>query len=159
MILVLLRNLPMVTPDTFTLWLKEQSLPIGLLVLGSLLAFLVVRISARRRHEKLMRERDGINEASFTAHLERYGFDPQITSTTYRYLQQVQRVPFPILPGDALDEDLGLDSEDVQQTVHELTETLGREPNPGLRSTPMVTVEDLVRLLQASPRKIRSMAA
>ena len=149
----------MVTPDTPLLWLKEQSFPIALILLGILVAFLVVRISARRRHDKLLRERDGINEGSFTTHLERYGFDPQITSTTYRYLQQVQRVQFPILPGDALDEDLGLDSEDIQQTVRELTETLGREPNPGLRSTPMVTVEDLVRLLQASPRKVRSLAA
>ena len=74
-------------------------------------------------------------------------------------MQEVQRVPFPILPGDALDEDLGLDSEDIQQTVLQLTDRLHREPNLGLRSTPMLTVEDLVRLLQASPRKARSTTA
>ncbi len=149
----------MTTPNTLTLWLKEQSLPVGLILLGILVALLIVRLSARRRHDKLLREREGITEATFTAHLQRYGFDPQIASTTYRYLQDVQRVPFPILPADALDEDLGLDSDDIHQSMHDLTGTLGREPNPGIRSTPLVTVEDLVRLLQASPRKTRSAAA
>ena len=149
----------MATPDTFSIWFREQSLPIGLILIAILVAFLILRYSARRRQESLLRERDGITEQTFTSHLSRYGFDASITSTTYRYLQEVQRVQFPILPGDALDEDLGLDSEDIQQTVLELTEALKREPNPGLRSTPVVTVEDLVRLLQASPRKTRSAAA
>jgi hypothetical protein len=149
----------MATPDTLTLWLKEQALPIGLIALGILLAVLLLRVSARRRYSALMRERDGVTEQTFTAHLERYGFDRQITATTYRYLQETQRVQFPILPSDALDEDLGLDSEDIQQSVRDLTHKLHREPNLGLRSTPLTTVEDLVRLLQASPRKTRPAAA
>jgi hypothetical protein len=149
----------MSTPDTFPLWIKEQVLPVAIIVLGVLLAFLVLRISARRRRNALVREREGVTEKTFTAHLERYGFDPQITATTYRYLQDVQRVDFPILPGDALDEDLGLDSDDISQAVSELSFKLNREANLGLRSTPMVTVEDLVRLLQASPRKIHPAAA
>jgi len=72
----------------------------------------------------------------------------------YRYLQERQRVNFPILPGDQLDEDLGLDSEDITQTVREMTANLGRQFNPGLLHKPLVTVEDLVRMLQASPRHI-----
>ncbi len=148
----------MVTPDSLSAWLRDQSLPLVLILLGIFLAVLVLRVSARRRREKLVKERDGISEQTFTSHMERYGFDRQITSTTYRYLQEVQLVDFPILPGDALDEDLGLDSEDIQQAVYELTQALGREPNLGVRSTPLVTVEDLVRLLQASPRKTRRAA-
>ena len=149
----------MATPDTLSTWLKAQSIPIALIVLGVLVVILILRVSARRRQDALLREREGVSEQTFTAHLQRYGFDPSITSTTYKYLQEVQRVQFPILPGDALDEDLGMDSDDIQQTVRELTHALKRDPNPGLRSTPMVTVEDLVRLLQASPRKMRSAAA
>jgi len=36
---------------------------------------------------------------------------------------------------------------------------LGREFNPGLLHTPLVSVEDLVRLLQASPRRAQTVAA
>jgi len=146
-------------PDSLPLWIKEQVLPVGIIVLGVLAAFLILRISARRRRNALVREREGVTEQTFTAHLERYGFDPFISSTAYRYLQQVQRVEFPILPGDALDEDLGLDSDDIQQSIRDLTARLNREPNFGIRSSPIATVEDLVRLLQASPRKGHSAAA
>ena len=149
----------MVTPDTLTIWLKEQAWPIGIIVACVLLAFLVLKISASRRHRVLAREREGINEATFATHLERYGFDPIIAAATYRYLQEVQLVKFPILPGDQLDEDLGLDSEDINQTVREMTSALGRQFNPGLLHKPLVTVEDLVRMLQASPRRAAVSAA
>ena len=144
----------MVTPDTLTIWLREQAWPIGIFVGLALLAFLVLKISASRRHQALSREREGVTESTFATHLERYGFDPIIAAATYRYLQEVQLVKFPILPGDQLDEDLGLDSEDINQTVREMTNALGRQFNPGLLHKPLVTVEDLVRMLQASPRRV-----
>jgi len=149
----------MVTPDTLTIWLKEQAVPIAIILGLVLLAFLVLKISASRRHESLAREREGISESTFAAHLQRYGFDPAIAAATYRYLQEVQLVKFPILPGDQLDEDLGLDPEDISQTVREMTNTLGRQFNPGLLHKPLVTVEDLVRMLQASPRRVTQSAA
>jgi len=149
----------MVTPDNLTIWLKEQALPIGIIIGLVLLTFLVLKISASRRHEALARERDGVTESTFATHLERYGFDPVIAAATYRYLQEVQLVKFPILPGDLLDEDLGLDSEDINQTVREMTHALGRQYNPGLLHKPLVTVEDLVRMLQASPRRVKQSAA
>jgi hypothetical protein len=142
------------TPDTLTIWLKQQAVPIGIILGLVLLAFLVLKISASRRHKALARERGGVTEATFAEHLQRYGFDPIIAAATYRYLQEVQRVQFPILPGDQLDEDLGLDSEDINQTVREMTHALGRQFNPGLLHKPLVTVEDLVRMLQASPRRV-----
>jgi hypothetical protein len=149
----------MATPDTITLWLREQAWPLVIVAACVALAFLVLKISADRRRKALSREREGVTEQTFAAHLEQYGFDPVIASSTYRYLQDVQRVRFPILPGDALDEDLGLDSDDIKQTIRELTPALGREYNPGLLHKPLVTVEDLVRLLQASPRQKQSSAA
>jgi len=140
------------TPDSLTVWLKDQSWPIAVILGLIVLTFLVLKFSAARRHKALASQREGVSEDSFVAHLQKYGFDPKITGAAYRYLQEVQRVKFPILPGDALDEDLGLDTEDIDQTISELTEALGRDRSPGLRHTPIVTVEDLVRLLQASPR-------
>lgn len=142
----------MVTPDTLSLWVKEQAWPILGVVVFFLLAYFLLKVSADRRRQTLARQREGITEQTFTAHLERYGFDAVIASSTYRYLQEVQKIQFPVLPADKLDEDLGLDSEDVDQTVRELSVALGREQTPGLRYAPLVTVEDLVRLLQASPR-------
>ena len=142
----------MITPDTLSIWIKEQAWPIAIVLICAGLAFALLKYSAKRRVEKLLKEREGVTEQTFTEHLERYGFDAVITSATYRYLQEVQLVQFPIVPGDALDEDLGMDSEDVDQTVRELSVALHREQTPGLRYAPLVTVEDLVRLLQASPR-------
>jgi acyl carrier protein len=149
----------MATPDNLTIWLRQQAIPIGILVALVLLAFLVLKISASRRHRALAREREGINESTFAAHLQQYGFDPVIAASTYRYLQEVQLVKFPILPGDQLDEDLGLDSEDINQTVREMTRALGRQFNPGLLHKPLATVEDLVRMLQASPRRVAESVA
>lgn len=143
----------MFTPDTLTLWLQEQAWPLVIIAGCVVLAFVVLKISAQRRHEALARERQGVTEETFAAHLEKFGFDPTIAAATYRYLQEVQLVQFPILPKDHLDEDLGLDSDDIKQTVREMIPALGREFNPGLLHKPLITVEDLIRLLQASPRK------
>jgi hypothetical protein len=149
----------MVTPDTLCLWLKEQAVPVGIILLLVGAAFLILKVSAIRRRAILSRERSGINEQVFVRHLARYNFDPVITGSTYRYFQEVQRVQFPILPSDALDEDLGLDSDDLDQTLRDLLRSLRREEVPGLRYDPILTVEDLVRHLQASPRKNQRAAA
>ena len=146
----------MVIPVDLGTWLKEQAWIIAIIVGCVVLAFIILKVSARRRHEALTREREGVTESSFAAHLEQYGFDPVIAASTYRYLQDVQLVQFPILPSDLLDEDLGLDSEDIHQTVREMLPALSREFNPGILHKPLQTVEDLIRLLQASPRLANS---
>ncbi len=140
------------TPADLSIWLKEQTWPIVFSLVCFGLVYVLLKVSARRRLHRLARQRDGVTENTFATHLERYGFDALITRSTYRYLREVQLVQFPIMPGDKLDEDLGLDSVDVDQTVRELSHALHREYTPGLRYAPLVTVEDLVRLLQASPR-------
>jgi hypothetical protein len=147
------------TPDSLTVWLKDQAWPIAIIVGLAIFTFVALKFAARKRQRALTQQREGVNEASFVSHLQKYGFDPMIAGSTYRYLQEVQLVKFPILPGDALDEDLGLDTEDIEQSIAELTEALKRDRSPGLRHTPIVSVEDLVRLLQASPRRANSVAA
>ncbi len=146
-------------PDSLSIWLKELSIPLGLLIVLGLVAYLIVKISASRRRRVLSRQRADVTEQTFVQDLAQFNFDPLITGTTYRYLQEVQGVRFPIVASDALDEDLGLDHDDLEQTINDLLNSLKREHQPGLRYDPVITVEDLVRHLQASPRKDRQAAA
>ena len=120
------------------------------------LCAVLLRVSAWARETAIRRKRRGVTQQTFTAQLEQYGFDPVITSATFRYLREVQLVPFPVLPGDDLDKDLGLSPEEIEQTVRDLSIGLRRRYSPGLQPLPLVTVEDLIRLLQASPRVVRS---
>ena len=148
----------MQTPSTISVWLSEQAMPLALIVL--LLAFVmtVLYLSARNRRNKMNEERSGVNEDTFVSFLAAYGFDTYIARTTYRYLQEKQRVSFPIQAADMLDEDLGLDSEDIKESVLDLISLNNRMYQPGIYHSPLVTVEDLVRFIQASPR-VTEMAA
>jgi hypothetical protein len=142
----------MQTPDTTSIWLSEQAMPFALIVL--LLAFVmtVLYLSARNRRTKMNEERSGVNEDTFVSFLSTYGFDANIARSTYRYLQEKQRVSFPIQAADLLDEDLGLDSEDIRESMLDLLSINQRLHQPGVYLSPLVTVEDLVRFVQASPR-------
>ena len=133
-------------------WLGHHAWPLWLLLALIVACMVLLRLSAWLRERKLRRMRAGVTQETFTAQLEQYGFDPVITGSTFRYLREVQLVPFPVLPGDDLEKDLGLEPEDVDQAVRDLTTALRREHSPALQPTPLVTVEDLIRLLQASPR-------
>jgi hypothetical protein len=141
------------------MWLKEQVWPIVILIALVAVVLIVLKLSASYRNAVLSRERRGVTEQTFVEHLAQYNFDPVIAGTTFRYLQEVRQIKFPILPSDALDEDLGLDPDDVDQAIHDLLRLLHREEVPGLRQGPVLTVEGLVRHLQASPRRKHSAAA
>src|SRR5206468_8501013 len=130
---------------TFSMFLKQQAWPLGIVIFLLISAWLLLKVSATSRRARLRRERSHITEDTFVEHLVQYGFDGLITRTTYRYLQDVQNVDFPILWSDALDEDLGLDSEDVDQTVRDLLVALKRTEAPGVSHAPVITVENLVR--------------
>lgn len=137
-------------------WLGHHAWPLWLLLTVIVGCILLLRLSAWVHERSIRRKRRGITQETFTAQLEQYGFDPVITSATFRYLREVQLVPFPVLPGDDLDKDLGLSPEEIDQSVRDLSIGLRREYSPGLQPVPLVTVEDLIRLLQASPRVIRT---
>ena len=113
----------------------------------------MVYLSAKSRRSSLVRDRSGRTEETFAEYLAGYGFDPEISRVTYRYLQRVQKVAFPIEPSDDLDRNLGLDGEEIEQTVRDLLAETGRSYLPGLLDSPLVTVVDLVRHIQASPRR------
>jgi hypothetical protein len=142
----------MQTPSTPLIWLSEQAIPLVIIV--ALLAFVLIVLytSARARRARMNEARSGANEDTFVNSLLIYGFDPVIARTTFRYLQEKQRVSFPIEATDQLDEDLGLGLSDVDESLHDILRLTERVYQPGLNHSPLVTVEDLVRLVQASPR-------
>lgn len=135
-------------------WLGEQIVPVFLIGFAILMGFGMVYLSALNRRNSLARSRAGKTEDTFVEYLAKYGFDESIARSTYRYLQEKHRVSFPIEPMDDLDRDLGLDGEDVKTTLRDLLEQNGREYLPGILDSPLVRVVDLVRYIQASPRRL-----
>jgi hypothetical protein len=148
----------MQTPSTVSIWLSEQALPLAIIVVLVALVMIVLSVSARNRRVRLNQSRAGTNEDTFVESLVVYGFDPQISRTVYTYLQDKQNVHFPIESTDLLDEDLGLDLVDLDETVRDVLQLTRRQYQPGLRHAPLVTVEDLVRFIQASPRLVERAA-
>jgi hypothetical protein len=143
----------MPTLSTAQQWLGDQIVPVLFIGFAILMGIAMVYFSAKSRRASLVRDRSGITAETFADLLSAYGFDPEIARRTYTYLQQAQRVAFPMEPQDDLDRDLGMDGEDVQRTIRELLDETGREYLPGLLDWPLVTVVDLVRYVQASPRR------
>jgi len=139
-------------PSTVSIWLSEQAMPLALIAASMISILAVLSYSASRRVARLRVTRSGLNEDTFIESLLPYNFDPQICRTVYRYLQGAQNIRFPIEAGDHLDEDLGLGLIDLDETIRETFERSNRRFQPGLRHRPLITVEDLVRLIQASPR-------
>ncbi len=144
----------MTTLLTIQQWLGEQIVPVFFVGFAILMGFAMVYLSAKNRRASLVRDRSGRTEETFADYLAAYGFDPEIARTTYRYLQEHQKVSFPIEPADDLDRDLGLDGEELEQAVRDLLAETGRQYLPGLLESPLVTVIDLVRHIQASPRRV-----
>ena len=139
-------------PNTLSIWLSEQFWPLVTIAVVLALVLFSLYVSARSRRVRMNESRSGINEDTFVTGLEVDGFDRAIARTTYRYLQEKQNVSFPIHSDDLLDEDLGLDNADVQESMLDLLAATGRLFQPGLQHMPIITVEDLVRFVQASPR-------
>jgi hypothetical protein len=148
----------MQTPSTVSIWLSEQAIPLAVIVSLLAVVMIVLSVSARNRRIRLNQARAGTNEDTFVESLVVYGFNPEISRTTYRYLQEKQNVHFPIEATDLLDEDLGLDLVDLEETVRDVLQLSRRQYQPGLRHDPLVTVEDLVRLIQACPRLVERAA-
>jgi len=143
----------MPTLSTVQHWLSEQFIPLLSIAFSLLMGLAMLLVSARSRRSALLRARKGRTEETFAQELAEHGYDSEIARTTYRYLQERQRVGFPIRPMDDLDVDLGLDSEDLQHVIQELLAKVGRSYLPGMLSSPPVTVVDLIRAVQASPRR------
>lgn len=142
----------MQTPGTPLMQLAEQALPFATSIFLLGLVLFSLYLAVRDRHLGRDQARSGTDEEAFIHSLAVYGFDPAIARLTYEYLQQAQSVRSPIASQDHLEEDLGLDSAAVEQTVRDLLYAAHRVYRPGLQHEPILTAEDLVRFVQASPR-------
>jgi hypothetical protein len=140
--------------STLLQWLGEQIVPLFLIGFAILMGLAMVYISAKSRRSALAQKRSGRTEENFAEQLATYGFDPEIARSAYRYLQQEQGIAFPIEPMDDLDRDLGLDNDEVNTSLRDLLAENNREYLPGLVDSPLVTVVDLIRFVQASPRRV-----
>ncbi len=139
---------------TLQQWLGDQIVPLVFIGFAVLMGLALLYFSAKSRRSALTRDRSGRTEETFVEFLAPYGFDPEIARATYRYLRERQQIAFPILPTDDLDRDLGLNEDEVRITVRDLLGEMGREYLPGMLDSPLVTVVDVVRYIQASPRRI-----
>ena len=135
-------------------WLGDQIVPVFFIGFAILMGIAMVYLSAQSRRSSLVRDRSGMHRGDVCEYLWlRMGSIRRLHGRLTVYLQEAQQVAFPIDPRDDLDRDLGMDGEEVKQTVRELLDETGREYLPGLLDSPLVTVVDLVRYIQASPRR------
>jgi hypothetical protein len=130
------------------IWMVRESGAAALAVIAA--AVIAARVWSTR-HRPWSRRALDITQRAFTRSLMQQGVDAEVSATTFHYLSEVQDVRFPILPGDTLDWDLGLDPERVQNTVGALAARLDRRVER-TRQLP-VTVEDLARMLQGLPHR------
>ena len=136
-------------------WLEVAGVLVVAMVAG-LAAFVLHATSFRRG----LRKAKGVSEQNFAEYLRGYGFDPRVAATTYQYLEEIQDVRFPILPGDTLDWDLGLDEQRIEQAVLALSARLGRENRAAaLAFSQPLTVQDLIRMVQDAPLADQRVAA
>ena len=139
--------------DTLRGWLTDQALPFGLLLAFLAGGLVVVFVSRVMRNSRLATRRSGRDEVSFVNEMLHMGCDPGISRTAYAYLQHKRKIAFPILPEDRLDLDLGLEDTDVTDMVNYLLAADSREHASAQSYPPLITVQDVVRRVQASPMR------
>ena len=133
-------------------WLTDQMVPIVIIAGVLFVGIGILWISARSRKQMNSKERMGENADTFVEGLAAFNFDRQISRSTYEYLTSVDGIDFPIFPEDTLREDLGLSDEEQAQAIEFLLADNGRATRLTLQSNPVITVADLIRFVQASPR-------
>lgn len=119
----------------------------GFLLIGLTMLFL----SGILRHRRMTAARHGEDVDTFVLHLTSYGFDPHIARETYEYLTTEEDVAFPVRHTDRLDQDLRVSDEETHRMIAHLLRKFHREAQPGMRHMPLITVEDVLRFVQACP--------
>ena len=138
-------------------WLVVEAAPLFLVGFALLAGLALLYFSAQSRKATRRRDRAGMDEHTFAESFAARGFDAEIALAVYRNLEDKIRIGFPILPGDDLDRDLGMDSGDVREMLRHITAQIGRDYLPGLVIEPIVSVAEMVRAVQSMPRKVLPM--
>lgn len=116
-----------------------------------LFALALLFISGVSRQRRMTSSRAGEDVDTFVLHLASYGFDPELARETYLYLTTEENVSFPIRHTDRLDNDLRISDEETHRMIAHLLRLFDREAQPGMRHMPLITVEDVLRFVQACP--------
>jgi hypothetical protein len=145
-------------PQHATQWVAAQADVIGVIGVLFLGALLILFLSARGHAWMMAHKRAHSTIDTFVRELSEKGYNARICRAVYEYLQTDQKVNFPINPDDALDERLGIAGDDLEQTIRDVLILTEREFCPGLLYRPLVTVEDLVRYVEASPLRLKKSA-
>lgn len=139
-----MNGLPQLSP--YVLRQVEWILASGLVLAG---AWCLGRLRVRfRPGEPLV---PVITERRFTEYLQDRGAERPVAATVYRYLQEIQAIAVPLLPGDHLVWDLGLDEASLEQTIGDLARRLDRQLPGGFAPKLPGTVGELVAMLQCLP--------
>lgn len=136
----------------FADWLQGQIGPLGILLAIAVVAVVALYLLAKSREWRLASKRSGFNEDSFAEQLAAEGMNPRTARIVYEYLRDVQKVPFPMMPEDSLDETLGLSGSDLEETIMSVLRLAGREGLPGLTVLPPETLRELVEYVEKSPK-------
>ena len=122
---------------------------IGLFVL----ILLVASLLERRRLRRIAAERKEESICTFARALDYRNLDTGIIRMVYEELQDYLGTSVPLRPGDALQEDLHIDREDLGDMAIELLKRCRRgfDDVPSNPFAQVRTVGDLIRFLHAQP--------
>jgi hypothetical protein len=137
--------------QTFPDWAMEQLGPLGIFLVIAGIAFLFFFLLSRWREWDFARKRSSYHVDDFVRDMRVRGVSEEVSRAGYEIIQTEQRVRFPIMPEDALDEQLGITDIDLMDTLVSILGRTGREKKAGLMYMPLITVEDLLKLVQVSP--------
>jgi hypothetical protein len=129
----------------------EQLGPLGIFLVIAGVAFLFFFMLSRWREWDFARKRNGYTIDDFVRDMRVRGISEEVSRAGYEVIQQEQRVRFPVMPDDHLDEQLGITDIDLMDTLVSVLTRTGKERKAGLMYMPLVTVEDLLKLVQVSP--------
>jgi len=128
--------------------------PAGRWIIGGAGLFgVVVSILANRRFKRLKEERKEESICTFARALPARDYDTWVVRAVYEELARM--VPVPLRPLDLLDEDLGIDGLDLDDTARVISHRCGRSLGD-TKKNPMwgrvKTVEDVVLFLENQPK-------
>jgi hypothetical protein len=137
--------------QTLANWSSEQLGPLGIFLVIAGMAFVFFFILARWREWHFAHRRKGYDKDDFIRDMRIRGVSEEVSRAGYEVIRHEQNVRFPVKPDDALDEQLGITDVDLMDTLMSILARTGKEKKPGLMYMPLVTVEDLLKLVQVSP--------
>jgi hypothetical protein len=137
--------------QSFSDWAMNQVGPLGIFLVVVGIAFVFFFLLSRWREWDFARHRSGYGVDDFVRDMRIRGVSEEVARAGYEVITQEQKVRFPIMPEDALDEQLGITDVDLMDTLVSILSRTGKEKKAGLMYMPLVTVEDLLKLVQVSP--------